>query len=187
MSEALPMVIDALQFAAVKHQHQRRKDAARTPYINHPITLLHVLQHTGQISDPVVLISALLHDTVEDTETTFDEITARFGEAVAAVVAQVTDDKSLPKAARKQHQVDHAAHLCDRAKLVKLADKIANLRDLVASPPADWPPQRCHDYCQWAKQVVDGLRGIHPGLEAEFERIYATAIAQFPALATDSH
>ena len=122
-------------------------------------------------------MGALLHDTVEDTDTTLAEIDAAFGKPVATVVAQVTDDKSLPKATRKQLQIEHAATLCDRAKLVKLADKIHNLRDVAQSPPVGWPPERLRSYCDWCKQVVDQLRGIHPHLEALFDQAYLSARA----------
>ncbi|MDA0268112.1 MAG: HD domain-containing protein [Cyanobacteria bacterium] len=175
------VVVTALQFAADRHCHQRRKDKAASPYINHPIALLHLLHQEAGVIDPVVLASALLHDTVEDTDTSLAELETRFGPEIAGVVAQVTDDKSLPKAVRKQHQVDHASSLCDRAKLVKLADKTANLRDLVASPPAGWSVTRCQDYCRWAKQVVDELRGTHQTLEAQFDQVYGEAISQMAA------
>ncbi len=174
------VVVAALQFAAERHRHQRRKDAAASPYINHPIALLHLLHQEAGVIDPVVLASALLHDTVEDTKTSVAELEACFGPEIAEVVAQVTDDKSLPKAVRKQHQVDHASSLCDRAKLVKLADKTANLRDLVVSPPAGWSVARRQGYCHWAKQVVDELRGTHNTLEEQFDQVYGEAIAQLP-------
>jgi guanosine-3',5'-bis(diphosphate) 3'-pyrophosphohydrolase len=177
-SEPLSVVVTALQFAADRHRHQRRKDAAASPYINHPIALVHLLHQEAGVSDPVVLASALLHDTVEDTDTSLAELELRFGAEIAGVVAQVTDDKSLPKAVRKQQQVAHASSLCDRAKLVKLADKTANLRDLVASPPVGWSVTRCQDYCHWAKQVIDQLRGTHKTLEAQFDQVYEAAIAQ---------
>jgi guanosine-3',5'-bis(diphosphate) 3'-pyrophosphohydrolase len=170
-------VTAALQFAARKHRQQRRKDADQTPYINHPIALLNILVNEAQISDGVVLISALLHDTVEDTDTTLTEIADQFGEAVATVVDQVTDDKSLPKATRKQLQVEHAATISDRAKLVKLADKIANIRDIAISPPPDWSLARQREYCDWGKRVVDQIRGTHTELEALFDAAYAAAIA----------
>ncbi len=179
-------IVAALQFAASKHRNQRRKDAALTPYINHPISLLHLLHNEANVTDPVVLAGALLHDTVEDTETTLAEIEALFGSAVAAVVAQVTDDKSQPQAVRKQQQIDHAATLCDRAKLVKLADKTCNLRDLAQSPPANWSRDRLLTYCQWSKQVVDQLRGIHPPLENLFDAAYEAAQASYQVSAENT-
>jgi guanosine-3',5'-bis(diphosphate) 3'-pyrophosphohydrolase len=175
-----PDLLRALHFAAYHHRHQRRKDAAATPYINHPITLAYLLSTVGAVTDPVVLMAALLHDTVEDTAATAADLEREFGPEVAAVVAAVTDDKSLPKAVRKQQQIDHAPHLSDRAKLVKLVDKIANLQDLAQSPPADWSAARLRDYCHWAKQVVDPMRGIHGDLEALFDATYGAAIAQIP-------
>lgn len=164
-------LLQALAFAADKHRNQRRKDAEASPYINHPIALADVLANEGGVTDENVLIAAILHDTIEDTETSADELRTRFGEAVTAIVLEVTDDKSLPKAERKRLQVAHAPHASREAKLVKLADKICNLRDLVASPPARWPLERRQAYFDWAKAVVDGLRGVHPALEHAFDEI----------------
>ena len=171
-------IIKAIHFAAHKHRQQRRKDPDQTPYINHPIELLNLLANDVGIVDPVVLVGAILHDTVEDTATTLVEIDTVFGSEVAAVVSELTDDKSLPQATRKQLQIDHAAHVSDRAKLVKLADKIANLRDIAIAPPPDWPLARCLAYCDWGKQVIDQLRGIHPQLESLFDQAYAQAYDQ---------
>lgn len=166
-------ILDALQFAAHKHRDQRRKDPQASPYINHPIALANILWREAQVHDPVVIRAALLHDTVEDTNTTREELAQRFGAKVAAIVAEVTDDKALPKAARKQAQIDHAPHLTHEAKLVKLADKIANLRDVASSPPMGWPLERRQEYFDWGKRVVDGLRGVHPQLEAIFDEAYS--------------
>jgi guanosine-3',5'-bis(diphosphate) 3'-pyrophosphohydrolase len=125
----------------------------------------------------VVLLGALLHDTVEDTDTTFEELSDRFGPEVAQVVKELTDDKSLPKATRKELQVEHASHMSDRAKLIKLADKTSNLRDIANAPPPDWSIERRAEYCDWGKRVVDQIRGTHPVLEALFDRAYAEAYA----------
>ncbi|NJM98968.1 MAG: bifunctional (p)ppGpp synthetase/guanosine-3',5'-bis(diphosphate) 3'-pyrophosphohydrolase [Phormidesmis sp. RL_2_1] len=172
--------LQALSFAAYKHRHQRRKDAAKTPYINHPIAVANILLNEADITDEAVLIAALLHDTVEDTDTTFDEIEQYFGRVIRNIVDEVSDDKSLPKAARKQAQIDHAAGLSDRAKLVKLADKIANLRDTRTSPPEDWPTARIDEYLEWGKAVIDQIRGTHGQLEGLFDRAYAQGKAERP-------
>ena len=169
----LAALVQAVAFAADKHRNQRRKDAEASPYINHPIALANVLANEGGVQDVTVLCAAVLHDTIEDTETTADELRALFGDQVAAVVLEVTDDKSLDKAQRKQLQIEHAAHCSPQAKLVKLADKICNLRDLLASPPADWSAERKQAYFDWAAAVVAGLRGVHPGLEAVFDGLQA--------------
>jgi guanosine-3',5'-bis(diphosphate) 3'-pyrophosphohydrolase len=166
-------LIDAIAFAAHKHRDQRRKDAHASPYINHPIALARVLSVEGGVDDRLALLGALLHDTIEDTETTAEEIAARFGAEVAAVVLEVTDDKRLPKAERKAAQVAHAPHISRPAQLVKLADKTCNLRDVAASPPVGWPLDRRREYFDWAKRVVAGLRGAHPGLEAVFDAAFA--------------
>jgi guanosine-3',5'-bis(diphosphate) 3'-pyrophosphohydrolase len=172
MKSELALLLKALAFAAHKHRDQRRKDPDASPYINHPIALADVLVNEGGVSDVEVLCAALLHDTVEDTATTHEELVDAFGPRVARIVAEVTDDKTLSKSERKRLQVEHATHLSPEAKLVKLADKICNLRDVAERPPASWDLARRREYFDWAKRVVDGLRGPHPRLEAAFDAAY---------------
>ena len=169
----LPIVLTALEFAAQKHRDQRRKDAEASPYINHPIALAQVLAAEGGVADIEVLAAALLHDTIEDTDTTGEELQREFGGRIAAIVAEVTDDTALPKADRKRLQIEHAATLSREAKLVKLADKICNLRDMAEHPPASWDLARRREYFDWAKAVIDRLRGVHPKLEAAFDAAFA--------------
>ena len=175
------LLLGALAFAAEKHTAQRRKDAERSPYINHPIVVAHLLWNVGGVRDTTILIAGILHDTVEDTDTTPAEIEERFGAAVRAVVEEVTDDKSLAKATRKQLQVDRAAHKSEAARHVKLADKISNLRDMHDSPPADWSLERKREYVAWACAVVDQMRGTNAGLEAEFDAVHAACVKTFGA------
>ena len=172
-SSSLPLFIDTVAFAAHKHRKQKRKDAEASPYINHPIAVAQVLAREAKVTDEQVLIAAILHDTIEDTKTTFEELRDRFGLPIAEIVAEVSDDKSLPPQRRKDLQVEHAPHLSERAKLIKLADKICNLRDVVTTPPVDWDLKKRREYFDWAKQVIDGLRGVHPQLEALFDAAYA--------------
>jgi guanosine-3',5'-bis(diphosphate) 3'-pyrophosphohydrolase len=174
----LDRVIAAAAFAADRHRMQRRKDADASPYINHPLALAHILSSEGSISDPDILCAALLHDTVEDTETTIEELEGRFGAEVASIVAEVTNDPSLPKAEQKKAQVANAASKSRGAKLVKLADKIANLRDIAATPPADWSAERRAEYYRWSREVVAGLRGVSPALEQAFDRAYESGLAR---------
>ena len=162
-------LLQAIAFAADKHRDQRRKDANASPYINHPIALANVLANEGGVDDEAVLVAAILHDTIEDTDTTAEELRRLFGKRITDIVLEVTDDKALEKAERKRLQVEHAPHISRRAKLVKLADKICNLRDIALSPPAKWPLKRKQAYFDWAKAVVDGLRGVHPALEQAFD------------------
>ncbi|MDE2136454.1 MAG: bifunctional (p)ppGpp synthetase/guanosine-3',5'-bis(diphosphate) 3'-pyrophosphohydrolase [Gammaproteobacteria bacterium] len=172
-------ILGAASFAAERHRDQRRKGKDASPYINHPLALASLLAGCGE-RDPTVLMAALLHDTVEDTATTFAELEQAFGPEVAGIVREVTDDKALPKAERKRLQIEHAAHLSRRAMLVKLADKICNLRDILVSPPTDWGAQRKREYFDWAKAVVDPMRGVHPRLEALFDEVYARKPAAAP-------
>jgi guanosine-3',5'-bis(diphosphate) 3'-pyrophosphohydrolase len=170
--DALSIVIRAAAFAAHKHRDQRRKDANATPYINHPLALARILIAEGDVTDAATIAAALLHDTIEDTETSAAELDREFGAEIRSIVEEVTDDKALSKADRKRLQVEHAAHISHKAKLVKLADKIANLRDVATSPPDRWDLPRRQDYFDWAKAVVDELRGAHPALEAAFDAAY---------------
>ena len=172
MKDGPALILDAAAFAAHKHRDQRRKDEGASPYINHPIGLAALLANEGGVSDARVLAAALLHDTIEDTRTTAAELEERFGTAIKDIVLEVTDDKSLPKAERKRRQVEHAPHISREARLVKLADKICNLRDIIASPPADWPVERKREYFEWANDVVNGLRGTNAALEAIFDGLY---------------
>src|SRR5688500_4024447 len=138
----LETLLSAASFAAVRHTDQKRKGSRGEPYINHPLEVANLLANVGGVDDYDVLIAAILHDTVEDTETTPEELAERFGKRVASIVAEVTDDKSLPKKRRKELQIEHAPHLSAEAKLVKLCDKISNIRDVVQNPPKDWDLKR---------------------------------------------
>lgn len=160
-------------FAAQKHRNQRCKDAAASPYINHPIALCDVLANEGGVYDLTVLCAALLHDTIEDTDTTEHELREQFGERVTSIVLEVTDDKSLDRDVRKRLQIEHAPRLSREARLVKLADKICNLRDMLAAPPAGWSTERRQEYFDWAAQVVAGLGSVNDRLEAVFEKLCA--------------
>ena len=173
MNSGTRTLVDAIAFAADKHRRQRRKDAEASPYINHPIALARVLSVEAGLSDPILLAAAVLHDTLEDTETTFEELRERFGAKAASVVLEVSDDKALPKEERKRLQIEHAAVISRRAKLVKLADKICNVRDVVSSPPHGWPLERRREYFDWAKAVVDRMRGTQRKLERLFDQAYA--------------
>ena len=172
MATHMETVLRAAAFAAEKHRNQRRKDEEASPYINHPIQLAYILVQ-ADIEDPIVLAGALLHDTIEDTNTTLEELQIVFGHEIANIVAECSDDKKLTKLERKQAQIDHAAHISKRAKLVKLADKIANVNDINGAPPAGWSVERKREYYDWAKRVVDQMRGTHPALEARFDSEYA--------------
>ena len=172
-NDTLSLIVKALAFSARKHRDQRRKDVEETPYVNHPICLMDILVNEAQVSDTETLVTALLHDTIEDTDTSFEEIESEFGLVIAGLVMEVTDDKSLSKLERKAFQISHAPDLSQKAKLVKLADKIANLRDIERSPPVGWEVSRRQAYFDWAKDVIDGLRGAHQRLEGLFDEIYS--------------
>jgi len=168
----IDLILDALAFSAHKHRDQRRKDSRASPYVNHPIAVARTLAHDGRVHDPSVIAAGLLHDTLEDTRTSAAELRQRFGPTIAAMVREVTDNKRLSKKRRKRLQIEHARRLSYGARLVKLADKISNLRDLLISPPLGWSLARRREYFDWAKAVVDELRGTNARLEREFDRLY---------------
>ncbi len=166
-------LLRALRFSADKHRHQRRKDAGASPYINHPIEVASVLADVGGVTDVTTLMGAILHDTIEDTQTTPEELEAEFGPEVRQLVAELTDDKKLRRAERKRLQIVHAPGLSLRAKLVKLGDKICNVRDVTHSPPAEWSLERRQEYLDWTEEVVAGCRGTNEALERHYDRLLA--------------
>jgi guanosine-3',5'-bis(diphosphate) 3'-pyrophosphohydrolase len=164
-------LLQAVRFSAHKHQRQRRKDEDASPYINHPIEVAELLANVGRISDLRMLIAAILHDTVEDTSTTFLELEKVFGRDVRVLVEEVTDDKNMPKDERKRLQIEHAQQLSERAKQIKIADKICNVRDVTHTPPSKWSLERRREYLQWAAKVVEGCRGSNANLEHRFDEV----------------
>ncbi len=166
-------LLEALHFSAQKHRDQRRKDRGASPYINHPIEVASVLATVGGVLDLTTLVAAVLHDTIEDTATTPEELEARFGREVRLLVEEMTDDKRLPKPERKRRQVEHAATASHRAKIIKLGDKICNVRDITHSPPSGWSLERRREYLEWTVAVVAGCRGASAGLERYYDKVLA--------------
>ena len=164
-------LLAAASFAAKKHRDQRRKGADATPYINHPLAVAETLSDVGGVTDTDILRAALLHDTIEDTGTTLEELEDAFGLAVRKLVEEVSDDKNLPKDERKKSQIEHAPKLSRGAKSIKLADKICNINDVIKHPPVKWSLDRRREYLRWAGQVVAGCRGSNPALEAHFDAL----------------
>jgi guanosine-3',5'-bis(diphosphate) 3'-pyrophosphohydrolase len=175
----LATLLQAASFAAKKHRYQKRKGDDAEPYVNHPLEVANLLANVGKVEDYDILCAAVLHDTVEDTETTPEELTEMFGGRVCGFVLEVTDDKSLPKQERKQKQVEHAPHLSEGAKQIKLADKISNITDVTNNPPAGWSQERKLEYVEWGERVVAGLRGVNEGLENYFDETVQRARAKF--------
>ena len=169
--EDLQSILGAARFAAEKHSNQKRKGAAGEPYINHLIEVADLVAMALTEPDANVVIAALLHDTVEDTDTTREELIELFGTDVADLVAELTDDKSLPQAVRKRLQIEHAPRLSARAQIVKLADKISNVRSILSSPPVNWSLERRLEYMAWSRRVVSALSAPNPILKREFEMI----------------
>lgn len=164
-------IIDGISFSSEKHQFQTRKNILKTPYIIHPIGVANNLMTIGKVRDADVIIAALLHDTVEDTDTTFDEIEKRFGVRVTDFVKEVTDDKSLAKDVRKRLQIEHAPHKSFGAAQVKLSDKLYNLSDMAKCPPEGWEPERLDAYFQWAQNVVDNLPWVNAPLKQAVDEV----------------
>lgn len=178
----IPLILKALEFASHRHRSQRRKGRREIPYINHPIQVASLLANEGGETDPILLTAAILHDVIEDTVDSVEEkkelmaeISAKFGEEILSVTMEVTDDKTLEKKERKQLQIEHALHISARAKKLKIADKITNLRDIIIDPPDWWTHYRIVEYLDWAEQVVNGMKGVNPELESLFYKILAEA------------
>jgi (p)ppGpp synthase/HD superfamily hydrolase len=168
-------LMQAADFAARRHIAQRRKGERAEPYINHLTEVASLLAQATEGEDAVLVMGGLLHDTLEDTDATYEDLVQRFGPEVAALVAEVTDDKSLRKEERKRLQVETTPKKSRRAKLLKIADKTSNLRGLVQSPPVGWTEERLRDYVVWAAEVVRSCRGLNEKLEAAFDAAYAEA------------
>ncbi len=171
--EPVRRILEAARFAAEKHSGQRRKGLTQEPYINHVLEVAEMIAASLDTLDVDLIMAALLHDTVEDTATTAEDLHRLFGDDVTSLVLEVTDDRSLPKQRRKELQVETAPKKTTRAQFIKLADKISNLRSILTSPPADWSGDRKREYFEWAKRVVDGLRAPDPRLKKQFDAIYA--------------
>jgi GTP diphosphokinase / guanosine-3',5'-bis(diphosphate) 3'-diphosphatase len=169
MASEIIRLARAWRVAAERHVDQRRKGEKADPYVNHLAEVAELVAEATRGDDPHLVAAAVLHDTIEDTGLTQAELTDQFGADVAGLVAEVTDDKALPKDERKKHQIDHAPQMSPRAKLLKLADKTSNLRSIANSPPADWALERKQRYLQWARDVVAGLRGANAWLEGQFD------------------
>lgn len=171
-TDVIADLLKAVKFAADRHRDQRRKDEEASPYVNHPIAVAEVLARHG-VRDRVTLLAAVLHDTLEDTETEPHELESAFDAGVRRVVEEVTDDKGLPKDVRKRRQVETAPGLSDEAKLVRIADKVANVTDVMESPPRDWPLERRRGYLEWTSDVIEGCRGVNGALEAHYRGLLA--------------
>lgn len=179
MSSQVLLLTQAFTFAAERHSAQRRKGADKSPYVNHLAEVANLVSEATAGRDVNLVIAALLHDTVEDVGVTPEEIREKFGDDVVNIVEAVSDDKSLPKAERKRLQIEHAPHLPRRVQILKIADKIANLRTTISDPPEGWDIQSRCDYFIWSKKVVDGCRGASAYLEREFDALYDEGMAVF--------
>ena len=175
MRTEVGLVVAALDFAARRHSGQRRKGGDRAPYINHPVRVAYYLGVVAGIEDPELIAAAVLHDTVEDTNTGMDELRDVFGERVASLVAEVTDDKSLARETRKELQIEHAPNVSVDAAQLKIADKICNMEDLAETPPPDWSAARRREYLAWSERVVERLPDPRPELMAAYRRLLAHA------------
>jgi len=172
------LILEAIDFAADKHRYQRRKGSDASPYINHPIEVARLLWSIGGVRNPNILAAAILHDTLEDTDAAPAELSTRFGASVLALVRELTDDKTLPQAERKRLQVEHAPHLSFNARLIKIADKTSNVREVGETPPVDWSRQRRSDYLDWADEVIDRIRGTNEALERHYDDVMKEARAK---------
>lgn len=165
------LILKATSFSAQKHIKQRRKDEFSTPYINHPVSVALAIADIGGVDDSQILAAALLHDTLEDTETTSEELEIDFGKKVCQYVLEVSDDMTLSKEERKAKQIEHARYLSGGAALIKLGDKISNVKEVINNPPDDWSFKRRKEYLIWAEKVIDNCPKVNDGLEDRFKEI----------------
>lgn len=172
MNSNVDKILNAVSFAAEKHKSQRRKGTESAPYINHPIAVAKLITNIGKVYDLDVIQAAILHDTIEDTETTQEELIGLFGKDVTAYVIEMTDDKTIPKSDRKRLQILNAPHKSPGAKLIKICDKICNITDVTNDPPTHWDLNRRNEYLEWAKLVVDALGEVNPILKSLFNERY---------------
>jgi guanosine-3',5'-bis(diphosphate) 3'-pyrophosphohydrolase len=168
-------ILAAAHFAADKHKFQRRKGYLRIPYINHPLKVAHTLTISGE-NDSKLLISALLHDVLEDTNTTESELIDLFGKEITSIVKEVTDDMKLPDLQRKELQVIKAPHLSREAKLIKIADKLCNINDILCYP-IHWSRARKVRYAEWSLRVFEGCKGQNEKLDKYFLEVQQKAIS----------
>lgn len=168
------LLLAAIKFASEKHMLQRRKGCEEIPYINHAIKVAYILQETGKEKNPELLAAAVLHDVLEDTETTEAELTSLFGSSVCSIVKEVTDDMTLTYEDRKRFQIKKAPSLTPEAKKIKIADKISNISDILTCP-LTWSNRRKRMYVEWSEKVVEGCRGINPALDSAFDEIVSRA------------
>lgn len=164
----LPLFFKALTLAAEKHQYQRRSGYERLPYLNHLIKVTDTLLRIGGETDPDLLAAAVLHDIIEDTDVTHADLAKEFNPRVAAIVAELSDDMSLPYPVRKQRQVANAAALSAEARKIRIADKACNIRDILHYP-VEWPLEKKQFYVTNSVEVVNSIRGVNPALEAWFD------------------
>lgn len=179
------LLLRAITFSAEKHKYQRRKGFNQVPYINHPLKVCKLLSDCGEENE-TLLIAAILHDVVEDTDTTAEELTKEFGEDICKLVLEVSDDKEKSKSERKEYQITHAPMLSQNARKLKIADKICNIRDII-SYPLDWSIERKLNYLKWSKNVVDACGRVNPQLEKVFTDTYNEGIEILGETIEDMH
>ncbi len=151
------VVFDALIFGAEKHKAQVRSNLKKTPYIIHPIEVADFVMRIGKVYDKNVLSAALLHDVMDETGTTYEEIENRYGKIVSQYVQEMTVKKELTLKEQKKYQIIQAFHQTPSVAVIKLSDKLSNLKTLAQTPPASWSRDRIDQYFQWAQSVIENL------------------------------
>jgi guanosine-3',5'-bis(diphosphate) 3'-pyrophosphohydrolase len=175
MLTGIRLVSEAAELAARRHNGQLRKGRGEEPYINHLAEVANMLSAVTNGEDTELVAAGWLHDTIEDSETTHDELAQRFGLRVAGLVVECTDDMSLPKSERRQRQITDAPKKSASAKLIKIADKVSNIRARIFANPSKAQLEELADYLAWAQQVVGGCRGGNAMLDALFDEAVGNA------------
>jgi len=150
-------VLGAAIFATEKHKSQVRSNEKKTPYIIHPIEVADLVMKIGHVYDKDVLITALLHDVMDDTQTTYEQITSLYGTKVSSYLEEMTSKQGLSLKEQKKQQIMQAFRQNPSVAIIKLSDKLSNLKTLATSPPPSWSRDRIDQYFQWAQTVIENL------------------------------
>jgi guanosine-3',5'-bis(diphosphate) 3'-pyrophosphohydrolase len=177
--EDISLILKATRFAAYKHRNQRRSDKSASPYLNHPIAVADALWSVGGIHDINTIASAILHDTVEHTKTSLEELEAEFGKPIASIVREVTDEKRLWKQARRGQGGRQVESISMSARQIIIAEKISNIETIINSPPANWSHDKLREYIAWMEEVITAFRGTDEKLEQHFDQLCIKARRQF--------
>jgi (p)ppGpp synthase/HD superfamily hydrolase len=165
-------LFEALEYASKLHKDQRRKGNGGSPYVNHLIEVASLLSRVAEVTDHEVIIAAILHDVLEDTEAREGDIFDRFGGTVLAYVKHVTDDKLLSLEKRRIAQLKSIENSSSQIQLIKLADHCSN----IASLPPSWDRARLESYISWSHSIAVHCYSASEELAKVYKKRYDSAL-----------